>query len=76
MGCLPGSPPEITGLVGLSRDITEHKENEAKLEHQAFYDPLTDLANRSLLRAIRQRANELDTVGGAARTKRVHGPKI
>jgi diguanylate cyclase (GGDEF)-like protein/PAS domain S-box-containing protein len=32
------------------RDITERKELELQLTHQAFHDPLTGVANRSLLR--------------------------
>ena len=34
------------GRVGLRIDITEHKENEAKLEQYASTDPLTGLMNR------------------------------
>jgi diguanylate cyclase (GGDEF)-like protein/PAS domain S-box-containing protein len=37
----------ICGLVGISTDITEHKELEAKLAHQAHTDYLTKLPNRS-----------------------------
>ena len=37
----------VCGLVGISTDITEHKELEAKLEHQAHTDYLTKLPNRS-----------------------------
>jgi diguanylate cyclase (GGDEF)-like protein/PAS domain S-box-containing protein len=38
----------IVGTCGISRDITEHKKAEEQLQHQAFYDPLTDLPNRAL----------------------------
>ena len=31
------------------RDISERKRAEAKIEHQAYYDPLTELPNRRLL---------------------------
>ena len=34
--------------VGIFADVSELKENEARLEHLAHYDPLTGLANRSL----------------------------
>jgi diguanylate cyclase (GGDEF)-like protein/PAS domain S-box-containing protein len=37
----------VCGLVGISTDITEHKELETKLEHQAHTDYLTKLPNRS-----------------------------
>jgi len=39
---------KVVGLVGMIRDITEHKALEEKLEHQAFHDSLTGLANRAL----------------------------
>ncbi|MGH2734258.1 MAG: putative bifunctional diguanylate cyclase/phosphodiesterase [Actinomycetota bacterium] len=35
----------LQGLVG---DITDRKQLEGQLRHQAFHDPLTDLANREL----------------------------
>jgi len=36
------------GTFGISRDITDRKKAEAQLQHQAFYDSLTDLPNRAL----------------------------
>ncbi len=39
---------EISGLVGISRDITDRKALEEQLRHQAFHDPLTELPNRAL----------------------------
>ncbi len=38
----------ITGLIGISRDVTDKKKNEEKMKHIANHDSLTDLPNRSL----------------------------
>ena len=38
----------VVNFIGVQKDITERKELEEKLAHQAFHDPLTDLPNRSL----------------------------
>ena len=40
---------EIQYFIGLYRDISELKQAEARLEQLAFYDPLTNLPNRTLL---------------------------
>lgn len=40
----------VTHYVGCFTDITKRKENEDAIEHLAFYDPLTRLPNRRLLR--------------------------
>ena len=37
-------------LVGTNCDISARKENEGRLRHQAYHDPLTGLANRAFLR--------------------------
>jgi diguanylate cyclase (GGDEF)-like protein/PAS domain S-box-containing protein len=52
--------PSVGGLVLDSRDVTDQRIAEAQLRHQAFHDPLTGLANRSLFaehldRAVRRR---------------------
>jgi diguanylate cyclase (GGDEF)-like protein/PAS domain S-box-containing protein len=41
--------PEVRGLVLTARDIGSRKNIEARLAHQAFHDPLTNLANRALI---------------------------
>ncbi len=38
----------IHGIVLNSRDVSERKAFEEQLAHQAFHDPVTDLANRAL----------------------------
>ena len=40
---------EIVGLLGITRDITDRKEYEMRLEYQALHDPLTGLPNRRFL---------------------------
>ena len=42
--------PVVRGFVLNTRDITQRKELEDQLTHQAFHDALTGLANRALLR--------------------------
>ncbi|OGB23867.1 MAG: PAS domain S-box protein [Burkholderiales bacterium RIFCSPLOWO2_02_FULL_57_36] len=43
----------VSGLLGITRDVTDRKEYELRLEHQALHDPLTALPNRRyLLRTI------------------------
>ncbi len=38
------------GVLSILHDVTERKELEKQLAHQAFHDPLTNLANRVLFR--------------------------
>ena len=41
-------PDHTAYYVGIFHDISLRKRNEARIEHLAFYDPLTDLPNRRL----------------------------
>ncbi len=40
---------DVIGFAGVIRDVTQSKEHEAQLSNLSFRDPLTGLANRSLL---------------------------
>ncbi|MEP7324428.1 MAG: EAL domain-containing protein [Gemmatimonadota bacterium] len=42
--------PAVSGIVLNVRDVSERKQLEQQLTHQAFHDPLTGLANRALFR--------------------------
>ncbi|MCX6023081.1 MAG: diguanylate cyclase, partial [Chloroflexi bacterium] len=48
---------QMGGVYGIGQDITERKQLEAAVEHQAQHDPLTGLGNRSLFE--RRLENEL-----------------
>jgi diguanylate cyclase (GGDEF)-like protein/PAS domain S-box-containing protein len=41
--------PDVRGVVLNCRDVTDRRSLEDQLRHQAFHDPLTNLANRPLL---------------------------
>ncbi|HEX9888045.1 MAG TPA: EAL domain-containing protein [Nitriliruptorales bacterium] len=41
------SHPAVRALVAHARDVSERRQLEAALEHRAFHDELTDLANRA-----------------------------
>jgi diguanylate cyclase (GGDEF)-like protein/PAS domain S-box-containing protein len=45
---LIGPGGELIGVLGIARDITERKQQEAHILRQAHFDPLTDLPNRFL----------------------------
>ncbi|MDI6101325.1 bifunctional diguanylate cyclase/phosphodiesterase [Actinoplanes sp. NEAU-A12] len=42
--------PHVAGFVLNTRDISERKELQEQLLHEAYHDPLTQLANRALFR--------------------------
>jgi diguanylate cyclase (GGDEF)-like protein/PAS domain S-box-containing protein len=46
---LRGPRGDVGGMLGIIRDVTDRKEYEMRLEHQAMHDPLTGLANRRYL---------------------------
>ncbi len=49
ISAVKGDNGEVTHYVGSHLDITERKVAEEKIQHLAFYDPLTHLPNRRLL---------------------------
>ena len=51
-----GTAGEVTHYVGAFADITQRKATEREIEQLAFYDPLTRLPNRRLLRDRLQQA--------------------
>jgi diguanylate cyclase (GGDEF)-like protein len=57
--------PSVAGLVLNTRDISERKELQDQLVHEAYHDALTQLANRALFRervaeALRNRRDDED----------------
>ena len=44
-----GEQAKVTHYVASFSDLTQHKQDEAKIHQLAFYDPLTNLPNRRLL---------------------------
>lgn len=50
------SDPSLGGIVVNCRDVTERRQLNDQLKHQALHDPLTGLANRALFRNLVQHA--------------------
>jgi diguanylate cyclase (GGDEF)-like protein/PAS domain S-box-containing protein len=46
----------VTRMAGSMTDVTERKEAESRLQHDAFYDGLTGLPNRALFTKLLQRS--------------------
>jgi diguanylate cyclase (GGDEF)-like protein len=57
--------PNVGGLVLNLRDVSERRQLERALVHQASHDSLTELANRSLFRERIDRALQVDREGGS-----------
>lgn len=55
---------EVIGAVATFLDISERKVNEAHIHRLAFYDPLTNLANRRLLMERAQQAQSVSARNG------------
>jgi len=52
------------GVLSILHDVTERKQLEQQLAHQAFHDPLTNLANRVLFRDRVEHALQRSVRGG------------
>lgn len=52
------SQNQLTHFIGIQTDISDRKAVEEQLTHQAYHDPLTGLANRSLLIERLQQADQ------------------
>ena len=50
IGVLHGNNDDILGYLGTITDVTDIRQAQSQLEHMAFYDTLTGLANRRLFR--------------------------
>ena len=61
-----GEDADAAGVVLNTRDLKERKALEQKLSFQAFHDPLTRLANRSLFRERVEHALDRRNVGDIA----------
>ena len=55
----------VNGMLCIARDITERKEYEMRLKHQALHDPLTGLPNRRYL--VKTVADAIEKADGASK---------
>ena len=55
--------PDVRGIVLNIRDVTERKQLQERLEHQAYHDALTGLANRALFQ--RELADHVNATPGS-----------
>jgi len=53
---ITGPSGDVTHIVATSQDVTERRQAAEALEHLAYYDPVTDLPNRTLMRQRAQMA--------------------
>jgi diguanylate cyclase (GGDEF)-like protein/PAS domain S-box-containing protein len=56
--------PSLKGIVANARDVTERKAAEASLAQLAYFDPLTELPNRSRFTALLNDSIKLNHPGG------------
>ncbi len=63
------------GYEGTVEDITERRLHQVRIEHQANYDTLTGLANRSLLQDRLQQALLTAASSGQRVGSRLRGPR-
>lgn len=53
---IAGPSGSVTHIVATAQDVTERRQAAEALEHLAYYDPVTDLPNRTLMRQRAQMA--------------------
>jgi len=63
---VPNSTKGRLVFRGTVQDVTEQKQNEASIDHLAFYDPLTGLPNRAYLTQHLERVLERNRQSGGA----------
>ncbi len=52
----------ITGLQGVTRDISDRKQAEEKIRYMSYHDQLTDLYNRNYFEAIQEELKDIPQV--------------
>ena len=56
--------PSVSGIVLNVRDVTQTRQMQDQLRHEASHDPLTQLANRALFQDEMERALRVDRLSG------------